>query len=118
MIVLTTLEEDQLPYIQRWAEGKSTPWPWKREVKEKTLWVLKTPGTWAFVVAFVEQNPGSPSATPLILLKNALPLYESPWLTWTGPLEATDWSRMKRRVLFHNPGLAGCLTEWESRLGL
>lgn len=115
MILLTTLEDNLLPYIQNWAEGRVAPLPWNREVKEKTLWVLKTPGSWPFIVAFVEQNPSCSWATPLILLKNALPLYEPSWPTLIGPLEQAEWLRIKRGVTFHNPGLVRCLTELESR---
>jgi hypothetical protein len=66
-----------------------------------------------FLVAFCEQD--GREVTPLLLLKNAVPLHEVPAGIETEWVSQEGWAEIRRAVLQHNPGLGGCLDLFEDR---
>ncbi len=83
---------------------------WRRtatEPFEGALLLIATPGPLGFLVAFCEQD--GQEVTPLLLLKNAVPLYEVPAAIETDRVSREAWVGIRGAVLLYNPGPGGCL---------
>ena len=115
MVRLTTADEQLASHVRRWAvEGNFRPWQWTAtEPFARTLLAVATPGPLGFLVAFCEQD--GREVTPLLLLKNAVPLYELRGVGEADRVSPEAWSRIRRAVLLYNPGLGGCLDLFEGR---
>lgn len=112
---LTIADEELSSRVRRWAvEGTFRPWHWTAtEPFEGALLAVATPGPLGFLAAFCEQDDRQ--VTPLLLLKNAVPLYEAPDAYETDRVSAETWAQIRRAVLLYNPGLGGCLDLFEDR---
>jgi hypothetical protein len=112
---LVTADEQLSSRIRRWAlEGTFRSWRWMdTEPFEGVLLAIATPGPLGFLAAFCEHN--GREVTPLLLLKNAVPLYEVPAAIEADRVSQEGWAEIRRSVLLHNPGLGGCLELFEDR---
>ena len=101
--------------VRHWAvEGTFRSWRWAgTESFEGVLLAIATPGPLGFLVAFCEQD--GREVTLLLLLKNAVPLYEVPAAIEADRVSQEGWAQIRRAVLLHNPGLSGCLELFEGR---
>lgn len=112
---LVIADDELASSVRRWAaEGTFRPWIWTgTEPFENVLLAVATPGPLGFLAAFCEQD--GREVTPLLLLKNAVPLHEVPDAGETDRVSAEAWARIRRAVLLYNPGLGGCLDLFEGR---
>ncbi|WP_332238831.1 hypothetical protein [Sporolactobacillus sp. KGMB 08714] len=85
---------------------------------ESGLIIYVTPPPWNFIVAFCESklsDTGKMVITPLLLLKNAVPFYNINRPLNVGSISCQLWTKIKTIILFHNPGLTGCLKEFDMK---
>ncbi len=97
MAVRLTIADEQLSSrVRRWAlEGTFRSWRWAAtEPFEGVLLAIATPGPLGFLVAFCEQD--GREIIPLLLLKNAVPLYEVPAAIEADWVSQEGWVQIRR----------------------
>lgn len=70
--------------------------------------LLRTGGPWDSLVGFADCS--GRSLTPLMVFKNPVPLWQYAKPPANGEISQTDWPRLRRTLLLHNPGLDGFFT--------
>ncbi len=95
---LKIADEQLALHVRRWAvKGTFRSWRWTAtEPFEGALLLIATPGPLGFLVAFYEQD--GREVTPLLLLKNAVPLYEAPAAIETDRVSREAWAEIRRAV--------------------
>lgn len=69
--------------------------------------LLRTGGTWDSLLGFVDRS--GTVLSPLVVFKNPVPLWQSSLALSGGVIKPGGWSRLRRVVMLHNPGLDGFL---------
>lgn len=112
-IRLVTADEQLFHHYRRWGRGELKSETWASTTNfPSALVAVATPRPWLFLVSFCEQR--GQEITPLLLLKNVVPLYDVPGVSTTNELGPEAWTGMRRTLLLYNPGLDGCLRLFES----
>lgn len=112
---LVTMNEEMAGAVRYWAHVSMR----RRRVGsgeglEGTL-LLRTGGRWDSIVAVAETD--GMQLTPLLLLKNPVPLWQKPRTLGDGHIDSSTWSRLRRDLLIHNPGLGGFLELLDEAVG-